>query len=307
MAQIFADEANTPDPTGVLLQAARLLGFELAGVAAAGEPRHFAEYCRWIENGSHAGMDYLERHKKQRQHPESILPGVQSLLMLGVSYRTVLQNDSETDISPVTSLAGIAEYARGRDYHDWIRHRLKILSQKHRELFPHERCRGVVDTAPVMERDFAVQAGLGQVGKNTMLIHTDRRTKIGSKFFLAALLSTALLQHKSNPFNPPSDPCGDCRACMDACPMTAIVEPFQLDARRCLNYWTIEHRGNIPHEIREQLGKHFFGCDTCQAVCPWNDGVPEIVSGTIDPHSLSKTELMTMAVGTPLQRRLQRD
>ncbi len=291
-----------PDPTDILFQTARQLGFELAGVAPAGTPSHFTEYRRWIENGRHAGMDYLARHGEQRRHPESVLPGVRSLLMLGVSYRTVLLDDPETEIPshPAASLAGIAEYARGIDYHDWVRHRLKILSQKHRELFPEERCRGVVDTAPVMERDFAVQAGLGFIGKNTMLIHTDRSAKIGSKFFLAVLLSTAVL--RSEP-NEPGDPCGDCRACVDACPVAALIEPFQLDARRCLNYWTIEQRAEIPHEIREKLGERFFGCDACQTVCPWNSGVPTIPPGTVDPNSIDETQFARIVAGSPLRRR----
>lgn len=290
------------DSTDILLQTARQHGFELAGVAPAGTPSHFAEFRRWIEAGHHAGMDYLARRCEQRRHPESVLPGVRSLVMLGVSYRTVLLDDLETKTPshPVAQLRGIAEYARGGDYHDWIRHRLNILSQKHRELFPGQRCRGVVDTAPILERDFAVQAGLGHIGKNTMLIHTNRAAKIGSKLFLAALLSTASLRFATDE---PDDPCGDCRLCLDACPVSALTAPFRLDARRCLNYWTIEQRGGIPPEIHEKLDGRFFGCDACQAICPWNSGVPGIPPGTLDPTLIDEARLHEIAAGSPLQRR----
>lgn len=290
------------DPAELLIENARRLGFELAGIAAAERPRTFDVYRRRIEDGCHAGMDYLAARCREREHPESILPGVRSLLMLGVSYRTVL-GGGDVAAHPVAQLAGIAEYARGADYHDWIRARLKILSQKHRELFPEARCRGTVDTVPLMERDFAARAGLGRIGKNTMLIHTDPAAKIGSKFFLAALLSTAELKPTETDSGEPASPCGECRRCLDACPTGALTAPYRLDARLCLNYWTIEHRGEIPREIRQKLGNRFFGCDTCQAVCPWNRDVGEIPPGTVDPQTLAEEELRRIARNSSLRRR----
>ena len=298
-----------PYRTENLLHTAKELGFELAGVAASDAPLHFAEYEEWLQCGCHAGMEYLARHKNARRHPDAVLQGTKSLLLLGVSYRAVLCDEagSKTGTHSISQLSGIAEYARGMDYHDWIRERLNILSQKHRELFPSEQCRGVVDTAPILERDFAVAAGLGQIGKNTMLIHTNRDAKLGSKFFLAALLSTAFLSQKWNAGtcsheNSSENPCGNCRACLDACPTGALSRPFWLDARRCLNFWTIEQRGEIPHEISQCQGALFFGCDLCQKVCPWNDNVPTIPPGTIDPHVFSQADLRQIAKGTPLSR-----
>ncbi|MGL4594741.1 MAG: epoxyqueuosine reductase [Thermoguttaceae bacterium] len=294
--------------TDELVQSAKSLGFVLAGVAPASSPKTYNDFLQWVDAGCHAGMDFLATRKEARKHPNSILPHVQSLLMLGVTYSTVLgiTKDSKDDLQkskqrfeaektnqlessstssnfsscdtkrrnrPDFPFIGVAEFARGVDYHDWIRERLHILAQKHRELFPNERCRGVVDTAPLLERQFAVDAGLGLIGKNTMLIHPH----FGSKIFLAALLSTVKLDcHNNDSANYhfsdrlSLDFCGDCTLCIDACPMQAL-KPYHLDARRCLSYWTIEHRGQLPPEIQENLTiSGQYGCDVCQNVCPYS-------------------------------------
>ncbi len=279
--------------SGALLKSTALeLGFELVGVAEAGRPKTFDAFRRWIDAGMHAGMDYLARRKDAREDLNSVLPGARSVLMLGVSYGKVL---GEKQVA-AAQLAGVAEYARGVDYHDWIKARLKILSAKHRELFPEARCRGAVDTAPILERQWAVDAGLGFIGRNTMLI----RPNFGSKIFLACLLSTERLG-ATGPSEFSDHLCGDCRRCLDACPTGALVEPFVLDARRCLNYWTIEHRGPIASEIEAKLDGRFFGCDTCQSVCPWNRDRP--TPGTVDPKTLDEETLRNWARGTPLERR----
>jgi epoxyqueuosine reductase len=269
------------------------LGFELIGVAPAKPPKTFDAFEHWIDAGYHAGMNYLAEKKFARKSPDFILSGVQSLFMLGVSYQRVLSSAEH----PVQQLTGIAEYARGIDYHDWIRSRLKHLSAAHREIFPHGHCRGVVDTAPILEKQYAAEAGLGQIGKNTLLIHP----KFGTKFFLAVLLSTERfeLEHLEELPNL----CGNCRSCLEACPTGALVEPFVLDARRCLNYWTIEHRGEIPNEIQKKLGKRFFGCDTCQNICHWNRNNLNLPTGTIEPNSLDTKTLCRIAAGSPLQRK----
>lgn len=281
--------------TEILKRTALELGFELSGVVRAGVSCGYEIFRRWIDAGHHAGMDYLARHREARRHPKSVLPGVRSILVLAVSYEKVLESENH----PVKNLSGIAEYARGVDYHHWIRRRLRSLSEKHRELFPEARCRGAVDTAPILERQWAVEAGLGRIGKNTMLLTPE----FGSKIFLAELLSTETLE--SEPFEPQPDPCGDCRRCLDACPTGALVGPYALDARRCLNYWTIEHRGEIPEEIQNRLGNRYFGCDLCQNVCPWNENRPKIPEGDTAPRSLDETELRNIAAGSPLERRFK--
>lgn len=292
------------DPLDILKGTASELGFESVGVARAECPGTYREFERWIDAGMHAGMDYLAKRREERRHPESVLPGVRSILMLGVSYEKVLDSIDH----PVKRLSGIAEYARGVDYHDWVRVRFKTLSAKHRELYPDEHCRGAVDTAPILERYFAEKAGLGFVGKNTMLIHP----RFGSRFFLAAFLSTAFWEADRPAEQLPessreNNPCENCRRCLDACPTGALVEPYVLDARRCLNYWTIEHRsskdGPIPSEILERLGSRFFGCDTCQDVCPWNRNNPRPACGTLDPKTLDDETLRKFAAGSPLERK----
>jgi len=266
------------------------LGFELVGVAAARRPATFDRFEAWIDAGMHAGMKYLAEKRKARSHPEFVLENVCSILMLGVSYERVL-----ADAPLRLPLRGVARYARGGDYHHWIRQRLRQLAALHRKLHPEGRCRGIVDTAPLLERQFAVDAGLGRIGKNTMLIHP----KLGSAFFLAALLSTEDWSSDISPNLP--DPCGDCRGCLDACPTGALVEPYVLDARRCLNYWTIEQCDEIPQEIAEKLGDCFFGCDTCQNVCPWNHAEP--LTDDIDPRSLDAKTFNAVVHGTPMERR----
>ena len=281
--------------TEQLLAVARELGFELCGVTSAESPEHFDAFERWIQTGMNAGMTHFVRNFEARKHPEALLPGVQSILMLGVSYARVLNSEPH----PIRQLSGIVEYARGVDYHRWIRHRLKVLVERHRELFPEGRCRGVVDTAPLLEKQYAVAAGLGTIGKNTLLIHPT----LGSKLFLAAFLTTERLE--PTPPSEPFDPCGECRCCLDACPMGALVEPFILDARRCLSYWTLIHRGELPKEVSEKRGNRFLGCDTCQSVCPHNQAIPVVPGGTLDPFSLDEDKLLHFLAGSPLERNVR--
>jgi len=280
--------------TEQLLVAAKELGFELGGITNAKSPEHLDAFERWLQTGMHAGMKHFVRNFEIRKHPESLLPGVRSILMLGVSYGTVLNSEPH----PIRQLSGIVEYARGIDYHRWILRRLTTLLEIHScELFPDERCKGVVDTAPIFEKHYAAAAGLGSIGKNTLLIHPT----FGSKLFLAAFLSTAQLE--PTPLPEPFEPCRECRRCLDACPTEALVEPFVLDARRCLSYWTLIHRGELPKEMAENRGKRFLGCDTCQSVCPHNQSIPVIPEGALDPFSLHLNELRPLLAGSPVEKR----
>ncbi|MBN2293521.1 MAG: tRNA epoxyqueuosine(34) reductase QueG [Pirellulales bacterium] len=243
--------------TAELKNHARRLGFELVGACAAEKPACFERFTSWLASGRAAGMDYLAEQAAAREHPQNVLESARSILMLGMSYRTVAPNP------PQTEQGSVARYAWGRDYHDIIHQRLRALRRFHEQLTPSAAVRGVVDTAPLLEREFAHQAGLGWFGRNSLLINE----QLGSYFFLAALLTSEKLEYDS-PIQ--TDHCGTCQACIDACPTGAICEDRQVDARRCLSYLTIEHRGAIPDEFRQAVGTRAFGCDACQEACPWN-------------------------------------
>lgn len=241
---------------------AHALGFELVGIAPATAADGFDRLRDWLDQGYAGDMAYMERHADARQHPASILPEVRSVVMVGMSYKAK-RAGSVSD----GSSAAVASYALGTDYHDVLRERLKQLLSWIRQENPDCLGRAVVDTAPLLERDFAHRAGLGWFGKNTMLIHK----RLGSFFFLGGLLLDLELQPDA-PF--PSAHCGTCTACLEACPTQAFVRPGELDARRCISHLTIELRSSIPQELRAPMGNWLFGCDVCQDVCPWNRKAP---------------------------------
>lgn len=237
------------------------LGFSLVGIAPAGPADDFEHLQQWLASGFAGSMEYMSRHEAARRHPESILPEVRSVVMVGLEYGTrgIVLKPPEAP----SSAAKVARYARGPNYHDILRGRLRELLNWVQEQKPGCRGRGVVDTAPLLERDFARRAGLGWIGKNTMLINK----RLGSYMFLGALLLDCVLT--------PDAPhrgfhCGTCTACLDACPTAAFPAPGQLDARKCISYLTIEHRGPIDESLRTEVGDWIFGCDVCQEVCPWN-------------------------------------
>ncbi|HEY7424138.1 MAG TPA: tRNA epoxyqueuosine(34) reductase QueG [Gemmataceae bacterium] len=247
-----------------LKQQAHALGFELAGIAPATEADGFERLRDWLERGFAGTMDYMRRHGAARRHPSSVLPEVRSVVMVGMNYRPSGEPVMDAPGSPA---GRISCYARGADYHDVLRDRLnRLLDWLCRER-PDCLGRGVVDTAPLLERDFARRAGLGWFGKNTMLLNK----RLGSYFFLGGLLVN--LELASDPPHTASH-CGTCTACLDACPTDAFAGPGVLDARRCISYLTIEHKGDVPAELRPGLGGWLFGCDVCQEVCPWNRKAP---------------------------------
>lgn len=284
-------------------QAADDEGFLCCGVAPAVESAGFSNLVRWIDAGYDAEMHYFADRLEAYRHPAGVLEGAKSLVVLAYPYPMAAAPE-------VPAGEGrIARYAwPGSDYHDVIHPKLKRMCRIVREHHPEARVRGVVDTAPLMEREIAQLAGLGWRGKNTLLLS---RT-FGSYFFLACLLSDVEL-----PADQPhqTDHCGTCTACLDACPTDAFPQPGVLDASRCISYLTIEHRGNIPHELRGQLGDWFFGCDICQEVCPWNrkparrDEVSEAAMASLELTSLfsiSEEEFRARFRKTPLWRSRRR-
>ncbi len=244
---------------------ANALGFELAGIAPAVESDGFAHLADWLNQGFAGEMEYMSRHADARRHPESMLPNVKSVVMVGINYKTA--DDPRESLRSSRGLGRVSIYAGGGDYHDVLRVKLKALLAWVQEQAPGTRGRAVIDTAPLLERDFARRAGLGWFGKNTMLIDK----KLGSYFFIGALLLDLELTPNA-PFE--TSHCGTCTRCLDACPTDAFAGPYQLDARRCISYLTIELRGSIPEELRAGMDDWIFGCDVCQEVCPWNRKSP---------------------------------
>ena len=253
-----------------LKEEAARLGFSLAGVCPAVAPPGVEQFRGWLASGYAGQMHYLSERPAAYERPESVLDGARSILMLTMNYRTV------EPVACETGQGRVSRYAWGNDYHDVIRERLHQLADYLRVLVPGANARGVVDTAPLLERDFARLAGLGWIGKNTLLLNRDE----GSWFFLAALLTDQLLTY-DEPHD--TDHCGTCRACLDACPTNAFVDEYVLDATRCISYLTIELRESIPRDLREGMGDWLFGCDVCQDVCPWNSKAPAVEEADFAP------------------------
>jgi epoxyqueuosine reductase len=234
------------------------VGFDRVVVGPAGPADHAGPFEAWLDAGYAGGMDYLARTRVERQDPARLLPGCRSVVALALAY-----GPREDDPSWST----VSRYARGADYHDLMRPRLVAVIDALREAGgPSVASRAAVDTSAVLERDLAARAGLGWIGKNTNLIAVGA----GSYFFIGIVLTTAGLVADG----PATDHCGTCTACLDACPTGAFVEPWVLDARRCLAYLTIEHRGDVADEWKPAMGDWLFGCDVCQEVCPWNRKAP---------------------------------
>jgi epoxyqueuosine reductase len=272
--------------TNLVKQRARELGFQLCGICPSSTPAGSGKLSDWLAAGYAGQMDYIEARQEAYSDPNYVLEGVRSLVMLGMMYSTSVPN------LPTTTQGRVARYAWGTtDYHDVIRKRLHKLADYMRELSPDAATRGVVDTAPLLEREFAQLAGLGWVGKNTLLLSKHS----GSYFFLAALLTDVKLEYDSPHV---TDHCGTCTACLDACPTAAFPQPYVLDATRCISYLTIELQDAIPVELRQGMGDWVFGCDVCQEVCPWNRGAPtsgeSVFAPQMELNPLALTELFDL-------------
>ncbi len=244
-----------------LPELARKFGFEQAGVAGIDLREAEKRLDRWLELGRQGTMSWMARHGRKRTRPDALLPGTLRVLCLGIHYWPRRATPALSVLADPQK-AYISRYALGRDYHRLMRKRLKRLAERIAELAGPMGYRVFVDSAPVMEKPLAALAGLGWMGKHTNLINRHE----GSWFFLGEIYTDLPLPMSQ----PVGNHCGSCRACLDICPTQAIVAPYQLDARRCVSYLTIEHRGPIPEELRPMIGNRIFGCDDCQLVCPWN-------------------------------------
>jgi epoxyqueuosine reductase len=255
------------------------------GLAAIENPLSLTFYKTWLAAGYHGEMAYLEDHLRQKENPDILLPQVRSAIVVAFSYfehpRPLKEN----------SLRGlrVARYAQGEDYHIWLKAELDAIILKLKEAFPSEEFLAATDSRPVLERDLAFRAGLGWFGKNTCLIDQKR----GSFFLLGEILSTLTLPGETQTataLHP--DRCGTCTRCIDACPTQAILEPKKLDARKCISYLTIESKNTPPVELRAKMGDHFFGCDICQTVCPWNEKAIGPAVEPLQSHRLEPTRAL---------------
>ncbi|MWV12262.1 tRNA epoxyqueuosine(34) reductase QueG [Pseudomonas sp. R-28-1W-6] len=283
----------------------RELGFQQVGIAGVELGEHERHLQRWLDAGYQGEMDYMAAHGSKRSHPEQLVPGTLRVVSLRMDYLPGDTRMSECLAQPET--AYVSRYALGRDYHKLIRKRLQQLAERIQQAIGPFGHRAFVDSAPVLEKAIAEQAGLGWIGKNTLILNR----KAGSWFFLGELFVDLAL-----PVDAPhaSEHCGRCTACLDICPTAAFVAPYVLDARRCISYLTIEYKGSIPVELRPLIGNRVFGCDDCQLVCPWNRFAKPTAQNDFQPrHGLdnaalsalfrwSEEEFLSRTEGSPLRR-----
>jgi epoxyqueuosine reductase len=250
--------------TRKLHERARIEGFDLVGVASAGPARTASSLRRWLDAGMHSEMTYMARTFALRSDPSLLLPNCKSVIAVAMSYRTSFPESRA--FGEADERVWVSRYAWGRDYHRILKKRLVRLGRWLATRRPGAAWRACVDTAPVLEREWAARAGLGWIGKNTLLLNR----KLGSELFLGVVLTDLELL----PDAPTSDHCGKCTACLDACPTGAFPEPRSLDARRCVGYLTVEHHSPIAKELHAGIGTMIAGCDICQEVCPWTRRAP---------------------------------
>ena len=293
---------NNRDHTAIIetIQAwARELGFQDIGFTGVNLHEHEAYLEKWLQAGYHGTMDWMDRHGSKRSRPSELVPGTCTVISCRMDYLPDAADSWE--ILENSEKGFVSRYALGRDYHKLIRSRLAKLAERIRDELACGTFRAFVDSAPVLERAVAEQSGLGWIAKNTMLINESA----GSYFFLGEIYTDI-------PFMP-SDPkeekhCGSCSACMVACPTDAFVAPFVLDARRCISYLTIEHKGSIDETLRPKMGNRIYGCDDCQLVCPWNKFATTSPEPDFAPREgLDQADLVTLFAWTEkeFEERLQ--
>jgi epoxyqueuosine reductase len=276
--------------TAWISERAKELGFAMCGVVRAENLPELARNGEWLERGFGGEMKYLS--DERRADVQRAMPGTKSLIVCALTYNTAYPRTSQArNELPSREWEGnsprgwISRYAWGDDYHEVLRAKLGALLATLRERCPQQfDARVYTDTGPINERVLAKHAGLGWLGKNTLLLNQ----QIGSYFFLGVILTALDLESTLQAAGlPPADRCGTCRKCIDACPTQALVEPYVMDARKCISYLTIELRGPIPIEFREAVGEHVFGCDICQDVCPWNRSAPVAQDREFQPRTFA--------------------
>ena len=250
-----------------VLKLASELGFDSCRIARCESPKHKEEFSGWLREGAAGEMGWMERSEEKRRDPQRILPGARSVIVFALNYWQgeeagvpPASSGSAAGTAATTARGQIARYAWGDDYHEVTERKLAAVDNLLCEYGGRQKC--YVDTGPVLERDYAAEAGIGWHGKSTMLIDAE----LGTWFFLSEILTTLELK----PDAPQRDRCGSCTRCITACPTGAITEPHRLDARRCISYLTIELKGSIPLELRPLIGDRIYGCDDCLDACPWN-------------------------------------
>jgi epoxyqueuosine reductase len=286
-SRLLNGKLSGDDLKAALAREARTLGFDCIAVTGPDAIADAAKYFReFLEAGAHGDMDWLAANPERRMDPRELWPGVRSVIMLGVNYGP---DENPLAMLEKRSLGAISVYARGDDYHDVIKKRLKALARWFATT-SGEELKVFVDTAAVMEKPLAQAAGLGWQGKHTNLVSRE----FGSWLFLGAIYSAADLPRDQAD----GDHCGSCNACQEICPTAAFPAPYKLDARRCISYLTIENKGPIPHEFRKAIGNRIYGCDDCLAVCPWNkfaqEGREAKLAARTELRAPSLTELVRL-------------
>jgi epoxyqueuosine reductase len=260
-AQWRSKEIDLPSIKRLLTEDARALGFDALGVASIELADDEERLIAWLDAGFHGEMHYMRRHGSMRSRPQELAPGTVRVLSFRMNYWPGEARNA-LDVLAAPDAAYVSRYALGRDYHKVMRRALARLAADLATRIGTFGYRVCVDSAPVLEKALARNAGLGWIGKHTNLLARDA----GSLFFLGEILTDLPLPLDA----PASGHCGTCEACIPACPTQAIVAPYRLDARRCISYLTIENKGSIPEQLRAPMGNRIYGCDDCQLVCPWN-------------------------------------
>ncbi len=271
------------------------LGFQQVGITDTDLKEHADHLERWLSRGFHGEMHYMSQHGTKRSRPSELIPGTYRVISLRMDY--LPEGDDMSEVLSRNQNAYVSRYALGRDYHKVIRKRLKKLEIRIQDHLKYHKIEGFTarvftDSAPVLEKALAEKAGLGWIGKNTLLMNRHE----GSWFFLGEIFTNIPL-----PVNDiiATNRCGSCHACMDVCPTNAIIAPYQLDARRCISYLTIESRESIPEHLRKPMGNRIFGCDDCQLVCPWNRYAKTTTENDFTPrHGLDSIDLLALFLWT---------
>lgn len=297
-----------PAPTRQLVERIRdqamQLGFSRFGISGIELGEDAEHLRRWLDAGMHGTMQWMAAHGDKRARPADLVPGTLSVISVGLDYGRA--HDEAWETLANGERAYVARYALGRDYHKLMRNRLQKLAEAVQALLGPFGYRAFTDSAPVLERALARNAGLGWIGKHTCLIDKNG----GSWFFLGELYTDLPLP----PSAPASNHCGTCSRCIDICPTQAIIAPYRLDARRCISYLTIEHQGSIPEDLRRGIGNRIFGCDDCQLICPWNkfarrfeepDFAPRNrldVASLVELFAWEEDEFLRRTEGSPIRR-----